>query len=146
MARTRTTTAGYRGAHRAHARPYPALYILVAFSSLGIHPIREVLHGFGGYLYGLKTRFGWDWYSIALFVTIYEDRKTRFETALIMLMALVSLTVVFTLIVLFSSDLAVVAILSALRSRPCSRRNTSFRRWFRLGRLQSPMKKNRCII
>ena len=29
VARTRTTTAGYRGAHRAHARPYPELYILV---------------------------------------------------------------------------------------------------------------------
>ena len=93
---------------------YPALYILVAFSSLGIYPVHEVLHGFGGYLYGLKTRFGWDWYSLAPFVTTYGRPQTRFETAFITLMPLVSLTVVFTPIVLFGSDLAAVVILPAL--------------------------------
>jgi hypothetical protein len=92
----------------------PALYILIVCSSLGIYPAHEVLHGLGGYLYGLNVRFGWDWYSLSPFVTTYGRPQTRFETVFVTIMPFLSLTFVLIPAVLAFSGLLAAVLLPPL--------------------------------
>lgn len=92
----------------------PLLYILIVCSSLGIYLVHELLHGFGGYLYGLSIRFGWDWYSLSPFVTTYGRPQSRFETVFITIMPFFSLTLVLVPAVVAFSGLSAAVFLPPL--------------------------------
>lgn len=92
----------------------PGLYILIVFSSLGIYPIHELVHGIAGYLQGFNVRYGFDWTYLAPFATTYGRPQTRQETLFITLLPLVSLTIVLLLPVIFASGFVAAVLLPPL--------------------------------
>ena len=92
----------------------PGLYILIVFSSLGIYPIHELIHGVAGFLRGFSVRYGFDWTYLAPFATTYGRPQTRAETVFVALAPLVGLTAILLPVAVLSSGFVAAVLVPPL--------------------------------